>query len=225
MLMGEDSDGIHEIFDAAMSIEDSVKRDQFLKEACGADQSKYDRVLELLASLNHADSFLEPKLELSTQFKTRGSSELRSQVVSSKANSKLANPLQLDIDSNIGPYRLVEQIGSGGIGVVYLAEQQHPITRSVAIKLIKPGMNSAQVVERFENERQALAILNHETIAKILDAGAAPNGLPYFVMEYVSGSPLNQYCDNHRLTIEQRLQIFKEVLLGVQHAHQRGVLH
>jgi serine/threonine protein kinase len=125
----------------------------------------------------------------------------------------------------IGPYRLIQRLGHGGMGEVWLAEQKEPVRRRVAIKLIKAGMDTREVVARFESERQALALMNHPAIAKVFDAGSTPEGRPYFVMEYVSGIPITRYCDKHKLTMRQRLELFVRVCEGVQHAHQKAILH
>src|SRR5688572_7125433 len=125
----------------------------------------------------------------------------------------------------IGPYKLLEQIGGGGMGVVYLAEQLRPVRRKVALKIIKPGMDSGQVIARFEAERQALTLMDHPNIAKVLDAGTTDSGRPYFVMELVKGIPITDYCDEARLTTRQRLALFIQVCQAVQHAHQKGVIH
>lgn len=125
----------------------------------------------------------------------------------------------------VGPYRLLEQLGEGGFGVVYRALQQEPIRREVALKLIKPGMGSREVLARFEAERRALALMEHPNIAAVLDAGTADNGQPYFVMELVRGQPITTYCDEKRLTLHQRLELFIPVCHAVQHAHQKAVLH
>ncbi len=127
--------------------------------------------------------------------------------------------------SRIGPYRLVRSIGEGGFGSVFLAEQESPVVRRVAIKIIKLGMDTKRVIARFEAERQALALMDHPAIAKVFDAGETPRGLPFFAMEYVPGEPLTQYCDRGKLTNEARLRLFSEVCLGVQHAHQKGIIH
>ena len=127
--------------------------------------------------------------------------------------------------SQIGPYRLLQVLGEGGMGEVWLAEQTKPIHRTVALKLIKTGMDTKAVVARFESERQALALMDHPNIARVFDAGATPEGRPYFVMEYVPGLPITEYCDKHRLTIAERLELFIQVCEGVQHAHQKAIIH
>jgi non-specific serine/threonine protein kinase/serine/threonine-protein kinase len=129
------------------------------------------------------------------------------------------------VGDRIGPYLLLEQIGEGGFGVVYLAEQEHPIRRRVALKVIKLGMDTRQVIARFEQERQALAIMDHPGIAKVLDAGSTASGRPYFVMELVRGLPITQFCDEHRLGVRDRLTLFASVCDAVQHAHQKGIIH
>ncbi len=125
----------------------------------------------------------------------------------------------------IGPYKLLQQIGEGGMGAVYMAEQAHPVQRKVALKLIKSGMDNRQVIARFEAERQAFALMDHPNIARVLDAGTTENGLPYFVMELVKGVPITKYCDQHHLTPQERLELFVPVCQAVQHAHQKGVIH
>lgn len=125
----------------------------------------------------------------------------------------------------IGPYRVLEELGEGGFGVVYLAEQDKPVRRRVALKIVKPGMDSRAVVARFEAERQALAMMNHPGVAKVFDGGATPDGRPYFVMEYVKGAPINEHCDRQRLTIDERIRLYISVCEAVQHAHAKGVIH
>jgi serine/threonine protein kinase len=125
----------------------------------------------------------------------------------------------------IGPYKLLEEIGDGGMGVVFLAEQQRPVRRQVALKVIKAGMDTRQVVARFESERQALALMDHPNIAKVFDAGATDTGRPYFVMELVKGVPITRYCDERRLTPRDRLALFVQVCAAVQHAHTKGIIH
>ena len=125
----------------------------------------------------------------------------------------------------IGPYKLLQQIGEGGMGIVFMAEQTEPVRRRVALKLIKPGMDSRQVIARFEAERQALALMDHPNIARVLDAGTTETGRPYFVMELVKGVPITEYCDEHQLTPRERLELFVPVCQAVQHAHQKGIIH
>src|SRR6202167_4582070 len=125
----------------------------------------------------------------------------------------------------IGPYRLLQLLGEGGMGEVWLAEQKTPIHRTVALKMIKAGMDTKAVVARFESERQALALMDNPNIARVFDAGSTAEGRPYFVMEYVPGLPITKYCDKHRLTIKERLELFMQVCDGVQHAHQKAIIH
>jgi WD40 repeat protein/serine/threonine protein kinase/tetratricopeptide (TPR) repeat protein len=129
------------------------------------------------------------------------------------------------LGSRIGPYKLMEQIGEGGMGLVYVAEQQEPVRRRVALKVIKPGMDTRQVIARFEAERQALALMDHPNIARVLDAGATESGRPYFVMELVKGVPITQYCDENKLTPRLRLKLCIDVCQAIQHAHQKGIIH
>src|SRR5580704_12706216 len=125
----------------------------------------------------------------------------------------------------LGPYKLLRQLGEGGMGVVYHAQQLEPIRRDVALKVIKPGMDSKQVIARFEGERQALAVMDHPNIARVFDAGTTPNGLPYFVMELVDGFPVTRYCDTKHLSIRERIELFIPICRAIQHAHQKGIIH
>jgi eukaryotic-like serine/threonine-protein kinase len=129
------------------------------------------------------------------------------------------------VGSIVGPYKLVQEIGEGGMGTVYLAQQTDPVRRLLAVKLVKPGMDSRQVLARFEAERQALALMDHPNIAKVLDAGETPDGRPYFVMELVKGAPITRHCDEYRLGVRDRLVLFADVCRAVQHAHQKGIVH
>jgi WD40 repeat protein/serine/threonine protein kinase len=129
------------------------------------------------------------------------------------------------IGGEIGPYKLLSILGEGGFGIVYLADQKHPVKRQVALKIIKPGMDTKQVIARFEAERQALALLDHPNIAYVFSAGSTEAGRPYFAMEYIKGVPITEYCDSHKLNIEERLKLFIQVCEAVQHAHQKGIIH
>ena len=130
-----------------------------------------------------------------------------------------------EMPTTVGPYQLIELLGEGGMGVVYRARQTKPIIREVALKLVKAGMDTKQVLARFEAERQALAVMDHPSIAKVYDAGETDKGRPYFVMELVAGTSLTEYCSTHRLSLNERLQLFVSVCQAVQHAHQKGIVH
>ena len=129
------------------------------------------------------------------------------------------------IPQRVGPFKILDVLGEGGFGIVYLAEQQEPVRRRVALKVIKPGMDSKAVIARFEAERQALALMNHPNVASVFDAGTTEQGRPYFVMEHVSGIPITEHCDRHKLAVEDRLGLFIQVCEAVQHAHQKGIIH
>jgi len=133
--------------------------------------------------------------------------------------------LEPSTPERIGNYRLLQKIGDGGMGLVYEAEQQQPVRRKVALKVIKLGMDTEQVVARFESERQALALMDHPNIARVFDAGATEQGRPFFAMEFVQGQPISEYCDKRRLSIRDRLELFIHVCEGVHHAHQKGIIH
>src|SRR6267142_1266517 len=124
-----------------------------------------------------------------------------------------------------GKYKLLQEIGEGGMGSVFMADQTHPVKRRVAVKVIKAGMDSARVLARFEAERQALALMDHPNISNVLDAGTTDSGRPFFVMELVKGIPLTQFCDEHKLPVLDRLNLFTQICSAVQHAHQKGILH
>jgi serine/threonine protein kinase/tetratricopeptide (TPR) repeat protein len=200
------------IFFAAMQRAEPEGRARYVEDACAGDAALRARVERLLAAHPKVGSFLEsPATDL-----TVGGSD----VFTGAAPAVREIPGML-----IGPYKLLEQIGTGGMAVVFLAEQTRPIQRKVALKVIKPGMDSRQVIARFEAERQALALMDHPNIAKVLDAGTTDSGGPYFVMELVKGVPITMYCDEHHLTPSQRLELFVQVCSAVQHAHQKGIIH
>src|SRR5690348_10297349 len=125
----------------------------------------------------------------------------------------------------VGPYRILEVVGQGGMGVVYKAEQRSPIQRLVALKVIKLGMDTVEFIARFESERQALAMMNHPNVARVYDAAATETGRPYLVMEFVSGEPITVYCDRHQLNTRQRLELFIQACEAIQHAHQKAIIH
>jgi serine/threonine protein kinase len=194
-----------EIFIGALQEEGPAGRQAYLDRACGTDTVLRRRVEGLLQDCERAAGFLSaPAIELAPTLD--GLVEERPGAV-------------------IGPYKLLEQIGEGGMGLVFMAEQSRPVRRKVALKVLKPGMDTRQVVARFEAERQALAIMDHPHIARVFDAGVTDSGRPYFVMELVRGVPITEYCDQRRLTTRQRLELFALVCQAVQHAHQKGVIH
>jgi len=194
------------IFNAAVEFDSRNERDAYLVEACGDDKKLRADVEALLKVHYEADnSFLTAPLGIDVTLDD--------------------SPLAERPGTKIGRYKLLELIGEGGFGVVYMAEQAEPIRRKVALKIIKLGMDTKQVIGRFEAERQALAMMEHPNIAKVLDAGATETGRPYFVMELVRGIPITEYCDKNSLDTQQRLKLFIEVCKAVQHAHQKGIIH
>jgi serine/threonine protein kinase/tetratricopeptide (TPR) repeat protein len=189
------------IFSQAVEMTSAEERDAFLAEACGDNYVLRQRVEALLRRSDETQGMLDsppPGLKVD------------------------ADPAP---DMQIGPYKLLEQIGEGGMGVVYLAEQKEPVQRRVALKIIKPGMDTRHVIGRFEAERQALAMMDHPHIAKVYDAGTTESDRPYFVMELVEGVPITKYCDEQQLTLSQRLELFIPICQAVQHAHQKGIIH
>jgi WD40 repeat protein/serine/threonine protein kinase len=192
------------IFLQALECQAADELQRLLDEACRGDAALRARAEELLRAHQDAGNFLGgPQLLDATE----------------------NEPLAERPGTVIGPYKLLEQIGEGGMGTVWMAEQTEPIQRRVAVKVVKEGMDSRQVLARFEAERQALALMEHPHIARVLDAGRTPSGRPYFVMELVKGQPITQYCDEKRLGVRERLELFGDVCRAVQHAHQKGVIH
>jgi len=195
-----------EIFKNAIEIKNPAEQEIYLDNACGDDQILRIEVEALLRSHDQAGDFLiAPALE---------------------QNFTQDGPFSIEgPGTNIGNYELLELIGEGGMGLVYLAQQKEPVKRRVAIKLVKPGMDTKQVIVRFEAERQVLALLDYSNIAHVFDAGMTQSGRPYFVMEYVKGLSITEYCDQHKLNIETRLRLFQRVCNAVQYAHQKGIIH
>jgi len=190
------------IMEAALEIPGLTERAAYLAEVCSGNSSLREEIETLIAAHLADEAFMEP----------------------------LADPLWLEPRSEregdrIGRYKLIRQLGEGGFGTVFLAEQDQPVKRKVALKVIKPGMDSKEVIARFEAERQALALMNHPHIAKVHDAGTTEGGRPYFVMELVEGQPITNYCGERNLDVVERLELFTEVCAAVQHAHQKGIIH
>jgi len=192
-----------------------AERAAFLDEACAGDATLRRQVEALLRVHNEPDSLLDsPRIDLGLPAVAAASSSLT-----------LDQPITEASGTKIGHYKLLERIGEGGMGEVWMAEQFEPMQRKVALKIIKEGMDTRQVIARFEAERQALALMDHPNIAKVFDAGATDAGRPYFVMELVKGTPITTYCDDHRLTLRERLELFLPVCQAIQHAHQKGIIH
>ena len=180
------------------------ERGTFLKNACHGNAELLDAVKELLDAESEPDSLLDSPLELS---------------------ETSCPPVAEREGATVGRYRLLQKLGEGGFGVVFMAEQTEPVRRKVALKIIKPGMDSQAVIARFEAERQALAMMNHPNIASVLDGGTTSAGRPFFVMELVRGVSITEYCDKKRLSPKERIRLFVDICGAIQHAHQKGIIH
>jgi WD40 repeat protein/serine/threonine protein kinase len=200
-----------ELFVEAFQISDPAARAAYLDRVCAGNAALRRRIVGLLGALGRAGGFLEAPLAAAAE---PGATRDHRPEASVEAAGDV-----------VGPYKLLEQIGEGGFGVVFMAEQTHPVRRRVALKVLKPGMDTRQVVARFEAERQALAIMDHPNIAKVHDAGATEAGRPYFVMELVRGVPVTAFCDDNHRSVRDRLLLFVPVCHAIQHAHQKGVIH
>lgn len=196
---------VQTIFNAAVALPSDEERARYLDSVCQDDAELKARAQALLRAHSNAGSFLGGKPADLDRTEWQAGSE--------------GPGVQL------GPYKLLEEIGQGGMGVVYMAEQLEPVRRKVALKIIKPGMDTRQVIARFEAERQALSLMDHPHIAKVLDAGSTESGRPYFVMELVKGEPITEYCDRRQLTPRRRLELLLPVCQAIQHAHQKGIIH
>ena len=203
--MTEQKHQAQSVFLNALEISAERERAAFLEAHCGADRELRQEVDELLDHARRLGQFLDPG--------EAGTDAMSDHSVTEQPGA------------TIGPYKLLQQIGEGGMGVVYMANQTEPVRRQVALKIIKLGMDSKQVVARFEAEQQALSLMDHPNIAKVIDASTTDAGRPYFVMELVKGQPITEYCDQHQLTPRQRLELLLPVCQAVQHAHQKGVIH
>ena len=202
------------LFEAARNLTGARARQAFLEQACAEDPGLRRRVESLLAAEGAAAEFFES----ATGFSIRD-------CVAEVAEPAPAADLMKGLGTHIGRYKLLQKIGEGGCGVVYMAEQEEPVRRRIALKVIKLGMDTKSVIARFEAERQALALMDHPNIARVLDAGATETGRPYFVMELVRGVKITQYCDEHQLNTGLRLHLFIQICHAIQHAHQKGVIH
>jgi tetratricopeptide (TPR) repeat protein/serine/threonine protein kinase len=206
--MNEANAQLMAIFAEALECPSAAERSAYLERACGGTAELRVQAEALLRAYFEAGDFL------------RGQSSLPGMCATVDEPRPTEAP-----GTVIGPYKLLQQIGEGGMGTVFMAEQEQPIRRKVALKVIKPGMDSRQVIARFEAERQALAMMDHVNIARVFDGGATETGRPYFVMELVHGVPITKYCDDNQLTPRQRLELFVPVCQAIQHAHQKGIIH
>ncbi len=201
-----ENERLEQLFSAALERESGADRTGFLDAACADDLDLRTRVETLLSMHGQVGSFLEtPPVDPDATIESWEPSEATG--------------------TRIGRYKILQEIGEGGFGVVYMAEQEEPVRRKVALKIIKLGMDTKQVIARFEAERQALALMDHPNIAGVLDGGATTTGRPYFVMELVKGIAITAYCDKHKLSTRDRLELFQKVCQAVQHAHQKGIIH
>ncbi|HOX59984.1 MAG TPA: serine/threonine-protein kinase, partial [Candidatus Paceibacterota bacterium] len=240
--MNDKSQREESLFNEAMGLPTPEARAAFLKGACAEDEQLRQRVEALLAAAQPTNDFLEhgsgARTFLAANPGAAGSPSPPPEEKAGKRRPPTPPPpgatIQISLESlpvsekpgdRIGHYKLLEQIGEGGCGVVYMAEQAEPIRRRVAFKVIKLGMDTKSVVARFEAERQALALMDHPNIAKVLDAGATDTGRPYFVMELVKGIKITDYCDQNHLNTKERLELFMQVCHAIQHAHQKGIIH
>jgi serine/threonine protein kinase len=202
--MAEAQKSLRAIFDEASEMPPGGTRNAYLEQVCAAEAGLRAEVEDLLRSHETVGGFLaDPKRE----------------------SPQGARPAVERAGDRIGRYKLLQKIGEGGCGVVYMAEQVEPVRRRVALKIIKLGMDTRSVVARFEAERQALALMDHASIARVLDAGATETGRPYFVMELVRGIKITDYCEQNNLSTAARLKLFMQVCQAVQHAHQKGIIH
>jgi tetratricopeptide (TPR) repeat protein/serine/threonine protein kinase len=213
------------IFMAALERESPPERSAYLEKVCGGDTALRQRVEALLDSHEQAGSFLRKPVPERLADRILAPEQMEETSGEAGPAGELAGALPEGRGSRIGPYKLLQEISEGGMGTVFLAEQSEPVRRLVALKIIKPGMDSRQVIARFEAERQALALMEHPNIARVLDGGTTASGRPFFVMELVKGVPITRFCDERRLTPRQRLELFVPVCQAVQHAHQKGIIH
>ncbi len=201
---------IREVFERAMQLP-AESRSPYVHEACRSDTELLTELERMIEAAGQSNAPIDrPALEA---------------VVADGTSTAAISDSISGAGAVVGPYHLLDLIGIGGMGEVWLAEQKYPVRRRVALKLIKAGMDTREVVARFESERQALALMDHPAIAKVFDAGSTSQGRPYFAMEYVTGVPITTYCDRHKLTTQERLELFMHVCEGVQHAHQKAIIH
>jgi serine/threonine protein kinase len=214
--MAKQPASVKAVFDRALEIAAGAERSAFLDQACAGDPELRQKVETLLAAYAAAGSFVErPHLDPIEPDRVSAPGPTGPDLT-----GQAEGP-----GTRIGPYKLLERIGEGGMGTVWMAEQQQPVRRRVALKVLEAGLDSAQVIARFDAERQALALMDHPHIARVFDGGLTDTGRPWFVMELVKGTPITKYCDEHRLMRRERLELFVPVCQAIQHAHQKGIIH
>ncbi|HYP16897.1 MAG TPA: serine/threonine-protein kinase [Opitutus sp.] len=212
-----------DLFDLARELGTPAERKAYLDRACAGDPVLRQRVEDLLAAEQDAEAFFAEGRSIVSE--TVAPLQLLARTPLNPDGSRGKNLGEEPIGAKIGRYKLLEKIGEGGCGVVYMAEQEEPVRRRVALKIIKLGMETKSVIARFEAERQALAMMDHPNIARVFDAGATDRGPPYFIMELVRGVQITKYCDQHRLDMRARLDLFIQICHAIQHAHQKGIIH
>ncbi|GAA5483134.1 serine/threonine protein kinase [Haloferula sargassicola] len=208
------------VYQTVLAMENPAAREEFLDRVYGPDDPAKSEMRDLIAAASEAARYFSDAGDERTQIAKEVVGELPSKPAPSIEGLEEEAP-----GSRVGRYQVVQRLGEGGCGMVYEAEQEHPIRRRVAVKVLRHGADSAGIIARFESERQALALMDHEGIAKILDGGTSETGRPYFVMELVKGERVTTYCDRHRLTVRERLDLFIQICEAIQHAHQKGVIH
>lgn len=220
---------LREIYLQAIDIPNAADREAYLDQACGASTPVRQQVDKLLSKAE------QPARPLLQKAVVSGSVELYIEETNFSNPEAIGGRDQTDEPTRrltdlakhpmIGPYKLLEELGHGGMGTVYMAQQTERVKRKVALKVIKPGMDTREVIARFEAERQALAMMDHPNIAHVLDGGTTQEGRPYFVMELVRGVPITNYCKHKNLPLRERLELFVDICKAVQHAHQKGIIH
>jgi serine/threonine protein kinase len=210
-----------DVFLQATKLANNTERKLFLDQQCDGNEQLRKKVEALLSSLDENDVGLLDQIVDAFAPQDTATVPLNAQTPW-QPTFGLTEPT---VPQQIGPYTIREQIGEGGMGTVYVAEQKEPVRRKVALKIIRAGMASKEIVARFEAERQALAMMEHPNIARVIDGGTTPTGQPFFAMELVQGTPITQYADAHRMSIPERLAMFVKVCLAVQHAHRKGIIH
>ena len=209
--MASTSRRIEALFRASLDLP-PAEREAFLRDQCGDDQAMFDEVVSLLAADGRAGT-------------RRNRLDVENLNETASLPHHTSDGLSFRPGDTVGRYEILEELGKGGFAVVYLARQEQPVRRRVALKILKPGMDTKEVLARFEAERQALALMDHPNIAKVFDAGATEQGRPYFAMEYIDGKRITSHCDEHRLSIEERLALFLQLCEAIQHAHLKAVIH